>query len=152
MTLIPFSETDFENLYSFMRPLWLDTYSDIIPKEQIEFLLDKYFSPHSLKKFRALNYEYRKIENAGVLVYVEKETEVYIDKLYLSPNARGKNLPAFVFKELLKIGKDLTLNVNQSNERAVRCYLKNGFVVEKKIDIDLGNGMINCDFVMRKKG
>ena len=146
-----FQENDFNTLYDFMRPLWLETYGSILPAQQIEFLLEKYFSPANIPSFRSQGYQYKRIENFGVLVFIERETELYIDKLYLLPSARGTGIAAQVFTELLKLGKDLVLNVNQGNERAVRCYLKNGFEIEQKIDNDLGKGMTNCDYVMRKK-
>lgn len=151
MQLTPFTKRDFETLYNFMQPIWEETYGDILSKEQIFFLLDKYFSPDGLRHYRALGYQYYKIDKIGVLVTVEKNDSIYIDKLYLPPKAREKQYPTFVFNELLKHGKDLTLNVNQNNARAVRCYLKNGFCIEETIEIPLGNGMTNCDYVMRKK-
>lgn len=149
MLLTDFQEQDYETLYDFMRPLWLDTYGEILPTAQIEFLLDKYFSKAGLQHFRALGYRYRKIGDVGVLVTVEKNEEIYLDKLYLLPIARGHGYAKSVFDELKKEGKDITLNVNQANERAVKCYLKNGFVIERKTDIPLGNGMVNCDYEMR---
>ena len=155
MQLIEFSDEDFQSLYAVMQPLWKETYGNILPLSQIEFLLQKYFSKDGIRHFRDNGYQYYKIDEEGkkigTLVFVERETETYIDKLYLAPDSRGKGYAAFVFEELVKRGKDLLLNVNQSNARAVHCYLKNGFVVEEKIDIDLGNGMVNCDYVMRKK-
>ena len=149
MKLIPFQDNDFLSLYDFMKPIWLDTYS-FLPTEQVLLLLDKYFSPENLQAFQEKGYRYYKIDDVGVLVYVEKERETYLDKLYLLPTARGKGYATFVFEELLKLKKDVTLNVNQSNQRAVACYQKHGFVVDQVIDIDLGNGMVNQDFIMRK--
>ena len=151
MQLNDFTNDDFENIYSFMKPLWLETYGGFLPNGQILFLLDKYFSPAGLKSYREKGYRYKKIDDAGVLVFVERETDVYIDKLYLTPNARGKGYAKFVYDELLKLGKPLLLNVNQNNERAVACYLKNGFEIVEQTDIELGNGMINRDYVMQKK-
>ena len=151
MLLKKFEREDFACLRSFMTPLWHETYGKIIPKEQIDFLLEKYFSEPALVSFQEKGYEYYKIDNVGVLVYVERETELYIDKLYLPSSMRGKGYPEKVFSELLKKGKTLSLNVNQGNERAVRCYLKNGFEITEKIDIDLGNGMTNCDYVMKRR-
>lgn len=151
MKLIPFEEKDFEGLYEFMKPLWLETYSPILPEKQILFLLDKYFSEEGLAHYRGLGYRYFRIDNAGVLVYVEREKDVYMDKLYLLPDARGKGYAAFAFREMAKLGKPITLNVNQANERALRCYRKNGFSVVKKIAVELGNGMTNYDYVMRKE-
>ena len=60
-------------------------------------------------------------------------------------------IPREIFQELQKSGKDLTLNVNRANERAVKCYLKNGFQIERETEILLDNGMINCDYEMRLK-
>jgi len=149
MLLKDFLEQDFDNLYDFMRPLWLETYGDILPVTQIEFLLDKYFSKEGLTHFRSLGYRYRKIADVGVLVTVDKGTEIYLDKLYLLPSARGHGYAKSVFEALKTEGKDITLNVNQANERAVKCYLKSGFVIERKTNIPLGHGMVNCDYEMR---
>lgn len=150
MKLIPFTETDFEGLYEFMKPLWLETYSPILPEKQILFLLNKYFSKEGLAEYRGLGYRYFRIEEAGVLVYVERETDVYMDKLYLLPSARGKGYAAFAFAEMSKLGKPVTLSVNQANTRAMKCYKKNGFSVIKEIAVDLGNGMVNYDYIMQR--
>ncbi len=151
MKLIPFEETDYLSLRAFMQPLWLETYGSFLPKKQIELLLDKYFSQDGIAHYRREGYEYFKLDDVGVLVIRERATEVYLDKLYLLPSARGKGYACFAFDTLLKRGKDITLNVNQSNARAVACYQKNGFTVDKKAEIPLGGGMVNCDYVMRKK-
>ena len=149
MLLTDFTQEDFAGLYDFMRPIWLETYGGFLPTAQIEFLLDKYFSNAGLAHFRALGYRYQKIAGAGVLVTVERGDELYLDKLYLPPTQRGHGCAKSVFDELKKFGKDITLNVNQANERAVKCYLKNGFVTERTTEILLENGMINRDFEMR---
>ena len=151
MKLIPFQETDYLSLRAFMQPLWLETYGGFLPKKQIELLLDKYFSTSGIARYRSEGYEYFKVDDVGVLVICERATDVYLDKLYLLPSARGKGYASFVFDELLKRGKDITLNVNQNNARAVACYQKNGFTVEKQVENPLGGGMFNHDYVMRKK-
>ncbi len=151
MELIDFDEKDYANLYDFMKPLWLDTYKEILPVAQIELLLDKYFSMENIKKFRAEGYEYKWLDREGVVIFVERETEVFMDKLYLLPSARGKGYPTFAFEQMALRGKDITLSVNRKNERAFRAYSKNGFVIEEVIDIPLGNGMVNCDYKMRRK-
>ena len=150
MQLIPFTEEDFVSLYTFMKPLWYETYGGFLPKEQIDFLLDMYFSPSGLAHYRSLGYQYRKIDDVGVLVYVDRGTEIYMDKLYLLPSARGKGYAAFAFAQLSSFGKDVMLSVNQKNERAMRCYKKNGFVVVEEKEVLLDNGMKNYDYIMKK--
>ena len=149
--LTEFTQQDFDGLYDFMHPIWHETYGDILPSAQIDFLLDKYFSAKGLNAYRMQGYEYFRIDNAGVLVIQEREREIYLDKLYLLPAARGKGYPQKVFAELLKRGKDILLNVNQGNQRAVKCYQKNGFIIDEVLDIKLGDGMVNQDYIMRKK-
>ncbi|MBR3840238.1 MAG: GNAT family N-acetyltransferase [Erysipelotrichales bacterium] len=154
MELVEFKEVDYQGLYNFMKPIWFETYQSIIPKKQIEYLLDHYFLIENIHNFRTLGYKYYKLVDdgfKGVVVYVEKENEIYLDKLYIPSNERGKGYADFVFKELLKLGKDVTLNVNQSNERACRCYLKNGFIIDEEQIIELEDGMINKDYRMRLK-
>lgn len=151
MKLLPFDENDFQSLYDFMRPLWLETYGAFLPEAQIQLLLDKYFSADNLQILQKQGYRYFRLDEAGVLVYLERENEVFLDKLYLLPQARGKGYAAFAIAELMKLKKDVVLNVNQQNTRAIACYLKNGFQVEKTVDIDLGGGMVNRDYILRKK-
>ena len=151
MKLTPFTETDFQGLYDFMKPLWLETYSPILPEKQILFLLDKYFSEEGLKYYRGLGYQYFKIDDIGVLVYVIRDEDVFMVKLYLLPSARGKGYAAFAFDEMSKHGKPVTLSVNQANERAKKCYAKNGFVQIDAVAVDLGNGMVNYDYILQRK-
>ena len=150
MQFLPFINEDYGTVYEFMRPLWLETYGKILPEKQILFLLDKYFSKNGLSHYLALGYQYRKIDDCGVCVFVERETDVYLDKLYLLPAARGKGYPQKVFAELQKCGKPITLNVNEANKRALACYKKNGFEIVRQELINLGNGMINRDFILQK--
>ena len=150
MKLTAFTKEDFEHLYEFMYPLWHETYSEILPKEQIDFLLDKYFSKDGIAYYLSQGYEYYKLDDIGVLVYVQREADVYMDKLYLLPQARGKGYPAFAFEQMAKRGKDIMLSANRQNARALKCYQKNGFVIVEEKEIDFGNGMINYDYVLRK--
>jgi ribosomal protein S18 acetylase RimI-like enzyme len=152
MELKLFNETDFDILYGFMAPIWKDTYKDVIPDEQIDFLLNKYFSADGIAYFRSVEYTYYKLLDngiCGIVVICEKDGCTYLDKLYLSPESRGKGYARFVFSELLKLGRDITLNVNQGNARAIACYKKNGFTVAAEERIPLENGMVNIDYKMR---
>ncbi len=151
MEIRAFTPQDFAEIYEFMHPLWHETYGEILSKEHIDFLLDKFFSKKGLEGYQALGYEYFKLGDEGVLVFIERENETYMDKLYLRPTARGKGYPTQAFAFMAKRGKDLVLSANRANARAVRCYQKNGFVIEKEIDVDLGNGMVNHDYILRKK-
>lgn len=150
------NESEYSQLYSFMSPLWHETYGEILPREQIDLLLKKYFSEDGIKYFRTFGYKYYDLTDGvsrlGVVVICKRDGTTYLDKLYLLPSARGRGCAEFVFSELLRLfDRDITLNVNQANTRAVRCYLKNGFEIESEEKIVLGEGMVNIDYRMRLK-
>lgn len=149
MSIREFNKQDFENLYSFMKPIWYETY-DFLPKKQVEILLDKYFSKENVEKFVSLGYRYFKVSEVGVLVFVEHADEIFIDKLYFPKSERGKGYAKECFDFLERAKKDLILVVNRKNDRAVKCYLKNGFIIEKETETEVGKGLINCDYFMRK--
>lgn len=151
LILTKLTQQEFKGLYQIMRPIWLDTYS-FLPTEQVELLLDKYFSPEAINYYLSKGYEYFSVGGNGLLVIVENEDSVYIDKLYIYPENRGQGIASRVFNKLItERKKALTLNVNRNNSVAVSCYLKNGFTVVKEEIIPLGKGLVNCDYVMKKE-
>ena len=60
MQLLDFTQNDYDSLYDFMLPIWESTYGDILPREQILFLVRKYFSHESLVYYREQGYQYKK--------------------------------------------------------------------------------------------
>ena len=154
LKLVELTKKDYPDLYDFMHDVWVDTYSHIIPLSHIELLLHKYFDADNIPGFLSKGYKYYYIfdkENAGLLVYADKIDEIYLDKLYVLPEHRGKGYAAFALTELKKLGKDITLNVNRNNERAVTVYKRLGFEIEKVVDIIVSDENINEDYVMRLK-
>lgn len=146
---------DYENLYAFMREIWFDTYDAILPREQNVFLLHKYFDAENIEAYLRQGYRYYYLlyrgERAGLLVYVDRGREIYLDKLYVLPPYRGKHISSFAFEYLKSFGKDVALTVNRANERALAVYLHNGFAVEKIQENVQKNGMVNHDYEMRWK-
>ena len=69
---------DFElkGLYSYMKPIWLETYS-FLPVQQVELLLHKYFDYDKVLEFIKNGYEYYALNKDGVLVVQEQEVGLY---------------------------------------------------------------------------
>ena len=144
-------DENLENIYKFMYPLWNEVYKDIIPKKQIDFLLHKYFDVENIRTYIKDNYIYEKIildENVvGIICYKLFDNYVYLDKLYLLKSYRNLGISKFVYHHLLSFKNRIRLNVNQKNS-AVNSYLKNGFKIIKEESYDLGQDMINIDYIM----
>ena len=144
-------DENLENIYKFMYPLWHEVYKEIIPEKQIDFLLHKYFDVENIRTYINDNYIYEKIildENVvGIICYKLFDNYVYLDKIYLLKSYRNLGISKFVYKHLLSFKNRIRLNVNQKNS-AVNSYLKNGFKIIKEESYDLGQDMINIDYIM----
>ena len=144
-------DENLENIYKFMYPLWHEVYKEIIPEKQIDFLLHKYFDVENIRTYIKDNYIYEKIildENVvGIICYKLFDNYVYLDKIYLLKSYRNLGISKFVYQHLLSFKNRIRLNVNQKNS-AVNSYLKNGFKIIKEETYDLGQDMINIDYIM----
>ena len=144
-------DENLENIYKFMYPLWHEVYKEIIPEKQIDFLLHKYFDVENIRTYIKDNYIYEKIildENVvGIICYKLFDNYVYLDKIYLLKSYRNLGISKFVYHHLLSFKNRIRLNVNQKNS-AVNSYLKNGFKIIKEESYDLGQNMINIDYIM----
>ena len=144
-------DENLENIYKFMYPLWHEVYKEIIPEKQIDFLLHKYFDVENIRTYIKDNYIYEKIildENVvGIICYKLFDNYVYLDNIYLLKSYRNLGISKFVYHHLLSFKNRIRLNVNQKNS-AVNSYLKNGFKIIKEESYDLGQDMINIDYIM----
>ena len=144
-------DENLENIYKFMYPLWHEVYKEIIPEKQIDFLLHKYFDVENIRTYIKDNYIYEKIildENVvGIICYKLFDNYVYLDKFYILKSYRNLGISKYVYHHLLSFKNRIRLNVNQKNS-AVNSYLKNGFKIIKEESYDLGQDMINIDYIM----
>lgn len=150
------NDADYAGLFDAMRPIWHAVYDSIVSHEHTEHLLHKYFDVENIRKFRAEGYRYFFIvadaENAGLMVYMDRGTDLYLDKLYVFEAFRRKGLGSYALSHLCNLGndmhKDVRLNVNRGNQTAIAAYSANGFVVEREENIPQADGGVNCDYVM----
>ena len=144
-------DENLENIYKFMYPLWHEVYKEIIPEKQIDFLLHKYFDVENIRTYIKDNYIYEKIildENVvGIICYKLFDNYVYLDKIYLLKSYRNLGISKFVYHHLLSFKNRIRLNVNQKNP-AVNSYLSSGSKIIKEESYDLGQDMINIDYIM----
>jgi ribosomal protein S18 acetylase RimI-like enzyme len=140
--------------------VWPQTYSPILSQAQIDYMLDKMYSPSSLQQ--QMNngskfiFVYEDKEAVGFAAYLEKSLSVYkLDKIYVLPSQQGKGTGRFIIDHIIneiknKSANALQLQVNRFN-KARNFYEKLGFVVIEEKDFDIGNGYFMNDYVMEKK-
>jgi len=138
--------------------IWPQTYSSIISKEQIDYMLEQMYDPATLQK---------QIEEDGctfIIVYDDKEPVAFasynetepttwkLNKIYILSTQQGKGTGKFIIHFIVdeikaKGAKALQLQVNRDN-KAKDFYEKLGFKIIQTADFDIGNGYFMNDYVM----
>jgi len=138
--------------------IWPQTYSSIISKEQIDYMLEQMYDPATLQK---------QIEEDGctfIIVYDDKEPVAFasynetepttwkLNKIYILSTQQGKGTGKFIIHFIIdeikaKGAKALQLQVNREN-KAKDFYEKLGFKIIQTADFDIGNGYFMNDYVM----
>ncbi|KQX15434.1 GNAT family N-acetyltransferase [Flavobacterium sp. Root420] len=154
---------DIKQIQNIVHITWPITYGEILSKEQLDYMLDLFYSNE------ALTLQYNKKEQLFYMIY-EDETNLgfigiehnyndkavtKIHKIYLLPETQGKGIGKKVIDEIGKLALDnnstaLILNVNRFNS-ALGFYKKIGFEVVDEVNIDIGKGYLMEDYVMEKK-
>ena len=149
---------DMEIIRSLAETVWPLTYKDILSKEQIDYMMNLFYSAESLskqiKKDIFLIAELNE-EPVGFVSFSETAAAgIYkVQKLYVKTGTQGKGvgraLINFILDEIRVLNaKALELNVNRHNN-ARWFYEKMGFEVIREEDTDIGNDYWMNDYVMR---
>ena len=160
MTIRKASSVDASLIRDMAYEIWPETYSQILSKDQLEYMLRLFYNEQKLRTEIEQGVEfilvYEDVQPAGFASFSETEPEVYkLHKIYVLPSQQGKGTGRFIIDEVIKGIKQvgamaLQLNVNRNNN-AKLFYEKLGFVVIREEDIDIGSGYFMNDYVMEKK-
>lgn len=142
--------------------IWPSAYSEILSKEQLTYMLNKFYNLESLTKqlvqqkhiFLLVEEDEKFIGFASYQLNIENY-KTKIHKIYVLPDSQGKGFGFQLLNEIEKRTKEaqnifLFLNVNRFN-KAQHFYKKIGFEITNEEDIEIGNGYLMEDFVMQKK-
>lgn len=152
---------DIDLIRELTYKVWPQTYSSIISKEQIDYMLEMMYSKNSLvdqmsEGAQFIIFQDNK-EAVGFASYKQVDTTTYkLDKIYVLKTQQGKGTGKFVIEYILQQiknegGNSLQLQVNRNNVNAKSFYEKIGFSVIKEADFEIGNGYFMNDYVMEKK-
>jgi GNAT superfamily N-acetyltransferase len=139
--------------------IWREHYTPIIGSAQVEYMLDHFQSITAIKKQIAEGVHYYLVENedenVGYLSFYPKEEALFISKIYVLSDQRGKGLGkgaiGFIENNATDLGLDtLRLTVNKFNTNSITSYEKMGFFKKEAVVIDIGGGFVMDDYVMEK--
>ena len=147
-----------EQLSILANSIWREHYTPIIGEKQVKYMLEKFQSSAAIS--RQINNQYyydlvfRDLSPIGYLCVKKKQNDLFLSKIYLIKSERNKGLGKHMINRVLHYAKELncdavTLTVNKQNTKTIAAYLKMGFVQEKAIVMDIGNGFVMDDYQMR---
>ncbi len=154
---------DIPEIIKVARKTWPVSYKNIISDQQINYMLDLFYSPVSLlnqieileHKFLLLQDDSNAIIGFAAFSYLPQLNGARLHKLYVLPEFHhlgfGKKLISVIIDLVKKENFSyLELNVNKNNT-ALNFYNKMGFEVVRDEDIDIGNGYFMNDFILKKE-
>ncbi len=157
INLIKANLNDVELIERLARDIWHHYYPNIISMEQIEYMLAKMYKKESLiEQMTEKNDVFYLIninnEPKGFISITQTgEGDYFLSKFYILQTTAAKGKGTRAFKQLLSVlqPNTISLTVNRQNYKSINFYFKNGFVIEKVADFDIGNGFVMNDFVMK---
>lgn len=142
------------------REIWDEHYIKIISQEQIDYMLELFYSDERIRSEieEGISWEILmdKENPVGYLVCKIEEEKLFISKIYLKAETRGKGFGKLLLNRAIELAKhnqkeSIYLNVNKENKGSIGFYERNGF---EKIDegvFDIGNGYVMDDFILELK-
>ena len=140
------SDSEIQDFSALASEIWHEYFPCILEKEQIDYMVDLFFSKKAMTDSINDGYEFYFVkqgeENIGFIAIHPEKEKLFLSKLYLAKNHRGKEQTAK--KGLAKI----YLTVNKYNTHTIDVYKHHGFQVIKSAEFDIGKGYIMDDYVM----
>ena len=146
---------DIPTIQEIAEEAWRPTYGHILTEEQTLYMIPMMYNTEVISTQIDL---FSMVEEDGFAIgycafEITSETDGKLHKLYLRPLAKQKGIGSFMIDQISLQARSLGLtsiylNVNKLNS-AVEFYPKKGFIVEREMVLDIGNGYVMDDYVMR---
>ncbi len=152
-------ESDFAGIREVVYEVWPIAYREMISQEQIAYMLDMMYTDDSLRK--QINEEgcmFLVHENnariEGFASFSQVEGSLYkLHKLYVYSILQGRGIGQALLNRVKQLvategGNAIELQVNKKNI-AQHFYLKQGFTIDRELVLDIGNGFVMDDYIMK---
>jgi ribosomal protein S18 acetylase RimI-like enzyme len=162
ITINKASVADIKTIQNIANTTWPITYGTILSKEQLDYMMNLFYSEASLAKqienqeqlFYIAYEESKALAFIGIEHHYKKQAITRIHKIYILPETQGKGIGKKMIDFVEKAAKEnystaLSLNVNRFN-KALHFYQKIGFEITAEENIEIGNGFLMEDYAMEK--
>ncbi len=150
--------SDSSLIISLAGKIWNEHYPSIISQKQIDYMLADKYSNTAIKSGMQKGEKFFLCFCDNVpLGYASIErcqNYYYLHKFYIDVSSHRKGIGMAFFSYLLNQideTKEIRLQVNRKNFKAVNFYFKMGFIIGNVGDFAIGGGYFMNDFVMIRK-
>lgn len=159
--ILPASTADFSEIQSIAHRTWPVAYGEILLAAQLDYMLKRFYTAEALMENCASGQLFllakHNGQTAGFAAYelnYNRLKNAHLHKIYVLPEMHGMHIGLNLLEEIVKLAKSadqqsVSLNVNRFN-KAIGFYEKIGFSIHESIDIEIGNGYLMEDYIMRK--
>lgn len=151
------TEEDLHKIAELAEIIWHQHFTSIIGKEQVIYMVDKFQSFPALKEQLTSGYEYYRIfdqdDFCGYCGIHPENGKLFLSKLYLKKEARGRHLASQTFDFLKQLCRErglsaIWLTCNKHNDNTLAVYRHLGFKTVDTQVADIGNGFVMDDYIM----
>lgn len=145
------------SVYAVAESIWEQYYTPIIGEAQVEYMVEKFLSPDAIVEQINSGYEYFLFSYdytfAGFAAILEKDGDLFLSKLYVDEEFRGKGIGKHMFQKFIEICKlrnlkKIWLTCNRNNLDSLAVYEHLGFKKIREEVTDIGNGFVMDDFIL----
>ena len=152
-------KAEYKTIADLAAVIWTEHYTPIIGVDQVNYMLEKFQSEKAIANQIGNDVKYYIIYDderpAGYISYKLEAEHLFLSKLYVKSNSRGKGLGRHAIEFIVNQAhkskcKAIRLTVNKYNSNSIKAYQKLGFIKTETVVMDIGNGFVMDDFVMIK--
>ena len=155
-------EEKIRQIADFADSVWHDTYDEMLPFGQVDYMILKFQSESVIENDIIYNgyVYYAAYQNGSIIGYCaakgyRDEGRIFLSKIYVKRTERGRGLArSFVNRIIEDFGNEhyssVYLTVNRNNHCAIEAYKHLGFLIAEEVDTNIGNGFEMNDYIMER--
>jgi ribosomal protein S18 acetylase RimI-like enzyme len=156
------SEAEIPALRALAERIWRISYAEMLTPAQIDYMLAWMYAPETIAREMAEGVIWETAWLDDELIGFHSSTiepdkqRLKLNKIYLLPEYQGhgwgQQLLARVYALAAQRGlRQVWLQVNKQNTRAIQAYRRAGNIVEGSAVFDIGGGFVMDDFIMTRE-
>lgn len=143
------------------KEIFTEFYTPIIGSNQVDYMINKFQTKDAIFEQINSNLKYYNVflDNNPIGYFAikihEPKNKLFLSKLYIIKNMRGKGLSKKIFDYIHNIATEnnlssIWLHVNKNNP-TIDIYKKYGYIIIDSVKDDIGGGFFMDDYIMELK-